>query len=259
MHINTLFSLKGQTALVIGGAGKIGFPMSESLAEAGARVYIGSRALARCEAAAVKLRSAGLNVLAIRIDQADEASVGACLSAISNGTKAPSILVNCGVERPMKRFFNDTVEAWDRSMTVNARGLFVCCRTFGRAMAEGGGGSIINVASIYGLRAPDMTIYEGSPFETEPDYPYTKGGMIMFSKYLASYWARRNVRVNCIAPGGFFNHQAEPFFSKYVHKVPLGRMAGHDDLKGATVFLASQASAYITGAVIPIDGGFTVV
>jgi NAD(P)-dependent dehydrogenase (short-subunit alcohol dehydrogenase family) len=259
MHINNLFALRGFTALVVGGAGKIGFPMSESLAEAGAKVYIGSRDLGRCEAAAKRLRAAKLEAIGIQIDQADEVSVGACLSIIKAEAKAPDILVNCGVERPMKRFFNDDVAAWDRSMTVNARGLFLCCRTFGREMAEAGGGSIINVASIYGLRAPDMTVYEGSPFETEPDYPYTKGGMIMFSKYLASYWAKRKVRVNCVAPGGFYNRQPEPFLSKYIHKVPLGRMAEHDDLKGVTVFLASRASAYITGAVIPVDGGFTVV
>jgi len=115
------------------------------------------------------------------------------------------------------------------------------------------------VSSIYGIVAPDMNIYEGSDFETEPDYPFTKGGTIMFSKYLASYYANRKVRVNCIAPGGFYNNQPEPFLTKYTEKTPLGRMANHDDMKGVALFLASRASEYITGCVIPVDGGWTAV
>ena len=159
----------------------------------------------------------------------------------------------------MKRFFNDTVENWDNSMEVNARGMFVTCRQFGNAMALSGGGVIINISSIYGLVAPDMNIYKGSSFETEPDYPFLKGGIISFSKYLASYYAEKKVRVNCISPGGFFNNQPEPFLSKYIAKTPLARMANHDDMKGVALFLASDASSYITGVVIPVDGGWTMI
>ncbi len=256
MHINELFSLKGKVALVIGGAGKIGFPMSEALAEAGARVYIASKNTVQIQEASNKLRLLGLDTHAIQLDQSDEKNVTSSLRSISADSKTPDILINCGVERPMKKFFDDTVETWDRSMEVNSRGLFISCRVFGKAMAKQNSGSIINVASIYGLVAPDMKLYEGSHFETEPDYPYTKGGMIMFSKYLSSYLAKSKVRVNCIAPGGYYNNQGEPFYSLYIRKVPLGRMAYHDDLKGAAVFLASDASSYITGSVIPIDGGF---
>ena len=193
------------------------------------------------------------------MDQSAEASVAACLGKIKAKFKAPDILVNCGVERPMKKFFEDTAENWDRSMAVNARGLFITCRAFAKAMQAQGQGSIINVSSIYGLVAPDQRIYEGTDMQTEPDYPYTKGGMIMFSKYLASLLAKDNIRVNCIAPGGFFNNQSEPFLSQYVAKVPLGRMAGADDIKGVAVFLGSDASQYITGTVIPVDGGFTII
>lgn len=258
-HIHELFSQKGSVAVVIGGAGKIGFPMAEGLAEAGAIVYIASTNWEKCEEAAGRLNSRGLMVKCLQVDQSDEASVLKGLALVTKESGTPTVLVNSGVERPMKKFFNDDVAQWDRSMAVNARGLFITCRAFGTAMAKKGGGSIINVASVYGLRGPDMTIYEGTAIQTEPDYPYTKGGMIMFSKYLASYLSKKMVRVNCIAPGGFFNNQGEPFLSQYLRKVPLGRMAYHDDIKGVTVFLASRASAYITGAVIPVDGGFTVV
>ena len=120
-------------------------------------------------------------------------------------------------------------------------------------------GSIINISSIYGMVAPDMNIYEESDFETEPDYPFIKGGIISFSKYLSSYYSKKKVRVNCILPGGFFNNQQEPFLSKYIAKTPLGRMANHDDMKGVALFLSSEVSSYITGSVIPVDGGWTAI
>lgn len=256
IHIHDLFSLKGQCAVVIGGAGKIGFPMVEALAEAGARVYVASRYADRSRV--TDLAGLGLDVVPVILDQSDESMVKQLIEQINDEYKAPNILVNCGVERPMKKLLDDSPDAWDRSMEINARGLFVCCRTFARHMEAHGGGAIINVASVYGLVAPDPLIYEGTDMGTEPDYPYTKGGMIMFSKYLASYFGQRGVRVNCIAPGGMFNDQPQPFLDRYLQKVPMRRMAYHDDLKGAVVFLASRASAYLTGAVIPVDGGLTI-
>ena len=160
----------------------------------------------------------------------------------------------------MKRNFNDTVKNWDKSMTTNSRGIFVTCRIFANAMKKNKvHGSIINISSIYGLVAPDMKIYKGSNFETEPDYPFVKGGIISFSRYLASYLSDYNIRVNCIAPGGVFNNQKKPFLTKYIKKTLLKRMAKPDDLKGAAVFLSSEASSYITGCVIPIDGGLTAI
>ena len=260
MHINKLFSLKGKCAVIIGGAGKIGFPMSEALAEAGADVCIVSTQEKNYTEAARKLQSQDLSAHGFKMDQSDEESVKMCFNKIKDKFKTPDILVNCGVERPMKKYFEDSVKNWDRSMAVNARGLFLVCRIFGKAMQEQGSGSIINVSSIYGLVAPDRHLYEGTDIhQTEPDYPYTKGGMQMFSKYLASFFAKDKVRVNCIAPGGFFNNQPEPFLSRYLKKVPMGRMTYHDDLKGITVFLASDASSYITGTVIPVDGGLTII
>ncbi len=254
-----LFSLNKKIALVVGGAGKIGLPMAEGLAEAGATVYIGSRNLERCENAAARIGKItnSKTVFGICLDQSNEKSVKSALETITNKSGVPSILINSGVERPMTKFFDDTLENWDRSMQTNARGLFLTCRSFGTAMTKNGGGSIINVASIYGLVAPDMSIYKGTQIQTEPDYPYTKGGMIMFSKYLASMWASAKVRVNVIAPGGLFNNQGEPFLSQYTAKVPMGRMAYPDDLKGVAVFLASNASSYMTGTTLSVDGGWT--
>lgn len=257
-NIRDLFSLAGQCAVVIGGTGKIGAPMAEALAEAGARVYIAARKVETGHPVIAGLAKQELDVHGICLDQSDEASVASAIETITSQYKPPNIVVNSGVSWLMPQFNDDSVEAWDRSMAVNARGIFVTCRAFAKSMAANNGGSIINVSSIYGLIAPDPKNYEGSEIGTAPDYPYNKGGMIMLSKYFATYYARSCVRVNCIAPGGLFNNQPEPFYSRYVAKVPLGRMAVPDDLKGVTVFLASSASSYVTGTVIPVDGGLTV-
>lgn len=257
MHTSELFSLKDQCAVVVGGAGKIGFPMAQALAEAGAKVYIASRHRENYLISVKKLYDEGLDVEGVTLDQSNENNVLEVIDQISNDYKVPNILINSGCSRPMKYYFDDTVDNWDKSMTINARGMFITCRAFGNVMAKHGKGSIINISSIYGMVAPDMGVYEGSDFETEPDYPFIKGGIISFSKYLSSYFANKNVRVNCISPGGFFNNQPEPFLSKYIAKTPLKRMATHDDMKGIALFLASDASSYITGSVIPVDGGWT--
>lgn len=260
LSVDKLFSLHGTCAVIIGGAGKIGFPMAQALGEAGAGVVIASRSAKNYDPAVKILKSSGIDAIGVRLDQGNEDSVKNCIQvAFDHFNRPPNILINCGVERPMEKFFDDTVDNWDKSMVSNARGLFVTCREFARSMSANGGGSIINVASIYGVVAPDPALYLGTSFETEPDYPYTKGGMVMFSKYLASKFAKKNVRVNVIAPGGFFNNQGEPFLTQYCNKVPMGRMANHNDMKGPAVFLASQASSYITGAVLSVDGGFTII
>jgi NAD(P)-dependent dehydrogenase (short-subunit alcohol dehydrogenase family) len=259
MHIKKLFSLEGKCAVVIGGSGKIGFPMAEALAEAGAKVYIASRSSKNFQPVVDKLYSQGLNAEGVVLDQSNEKNVIEVVDAISKDFKAPDILINSGCSRPMKKFFYDSVDNWDKSMQVNARGMFITARIFGESMAKTGKGSIINISSIYGLVAPDMNVYHGSDFETEPDYAFLKGGIISFSRYLASYYAKKGVRVNCISPGGFYNNQSEPFLSKYIAKTPMGRMAKHDDIKGVALFLASDASKYITGSVIAVDGGWTMV
>lgn len=257
-HVNQLFALDGTVAVVIGGAGKIGLPIVEALAEAGATVWIASPRQQSLERALNRMSASGLQCHGIELDQAEESSIESALRTITTESGAPAVLVNSGVERPMRKFLDDTAEAWDRSMAVNARGLFLTCRSFARVMAASGGGSIINVGSVYGLVAPDPSIYEGTEVGTEPDYPYTKGGMIQFTKYLAAYFAKSKVRVNCLCPGGLYNHQDERFVERYNKKVPMGRMASEEDLKGPALFLASRASQYVTGVVLPVDGGMSV-
>ena len=257
-NVNELLSLENKCAVVVGGKGIIGLSISEALAEMGAEVYIASPNSDNNDKSIKTLRERGLAVYGKSVDQSSESSVESLIIDILNkSNSSPSILFNCGVHRPMKKYFNDSTSNWDKSMEVNSRGLFITCRSFANVMKNNGGGSIINISSIYGLVAPDKAIYEGTEMNTEPDYPYNKGGMIMFSKYLSSYLAEYNIRVNCIAPGGIYNKQPKDFIDKYIRKVPLNRMGSKEDLKGISVFLASEASSYITGTVIPIDGGLT--
>jgi len=165
------------------------------------------------------------------------------------------VLVNCAVARTM-RTYDSPLEDWEASMKVNATGLFDITREMAELMAQGGGGVIVHIASMMGMFGPDLSNYDGTDMGTPPpDYFFHKGGMLTLTRYLARVLADKNIRVNAISPGGLFANQPERFVENYTKKVPVGRMAGKDDIKGVVVFLASQASAYINGENILMDGG----
>ncbi|MFZ5917372.1 MAG: SDR family oxidoreductase [Chloroflexota bacterium] len=257
MNVLQSFSLAGRVAVVTGGAGLYGRQIVEALAEAGARTFTASRNLAALEAVAAGFRERGLDVEALPLDQSDEASILRLRDEALARAGRVDVLVNNAVLRPM-RGHDAPVEQWQQSMQVNATGLFLISRAFGQAMAEAGRGSIINIGSIQGLIGPDGWLYEGVPWDGfVPDYFFHKGGMINLSRYMAAYLGPRGVRVNTISPGGFFNHQDAEFLWRYEKRTFLGRMANESDLKGAVVFLASDASAYVTGANLVVDGGYT--
>ena len=258
MHIKELMDLSGRIAVVTGGYGIYGAPISEALAEAGAHVVIASRSVEQCEAAAMQLRQRGLKASAEQYDQSDDASILRLRDKLLNQFGLVQIMVNNSVGRSM-RSFGDSAEAWRKSMEVNANGLFVISRAFLEPMIAAKKGSIINISSIQGVVAPDFTNYAGTKMTTPPDYHFHKHGMIGLTKYLAAYAGPHNVRVNAISPGGFQTEgHSEPFLGQYCRRVFLGRMARHDDIKGAIVFLASDASGYITGHNLLLDGGYTV-
>jgi len=250
------FELKGRTAVVTGAAGLVGRQITRALAEAGARVFIASRSLAKLRAEALTWRERGANVTPLRYDQSQETSVPALLRQVLRRAGRVDVLVNNAVERPMADW-SSPVRTFARSMAVNATGLFNMTRVFGDAMAERGGGSIINVGSIQGVVGPDFTLYEGLEWGTPPDYFFHKGGMVMLTRYAAAKLGPHGVRVNCVIPGGFFNRQDPAFVRRYCARTFLGRMASESDLIGAIVFLASDASAYVTGTTLAVDGGYT--
>ena len=167
------------------------------------------------------------------------------------------ILVNNAVLRPMKGY-DDPIEKFRLSMEINATAVFYLSRLFSQSMVEKNGGSIINIGSQMGTIGPDFTLYEGLDMDAPPDYFFHKGGLNQLTKYLGSKLGKYNIRVNSICPGGYGTPETnKEFKARYEKKTFLNRLANEDDIKGIVVFLASDASLYITGAIIPLDGGYT--
>jgi len=256
MNVMDSFRLDGKTAVLTGSTGLFGRQIADALVEAGARLFIASRNIDNLESQAARMRQSGYEVTAHVLDQGSEESILALLKFVLNRAGRVDILVNNSVLRPMSDW-SSPAKDFARSMEVNATGIFMMIRAFGEQMAKQNGGSMINIASVYGMVGPDFTLYEGLGWGTPPDYYFHKGGMIQLTKFAASKLGPCGVRVNCISPGGFYNNQDRIFVERYAKRTFLGRMANEEDLKGAIVFLASDASAYITGVNIPVDGGLT--
>ncbi len=252
------FSLEGRVAVVSGGSGPLfGSSISEALAEAGATVVSASRSEERNEALAAGLRERGWRAHAAQLDIADADSIAALATHVDERFGGADILVNSAVVGRDAGFDEQTPDHWEHSAQGNMVGLFAMCKAFLPVMVERGRGSIINISSIYGVVANDPSLYEGTDMKQPPDYIFVKAGMINFTRYLANYFGRQGVRANCICPGGYADDQPEPFVDQYTKRVPVGRMLENDDIKGAVVFLASDASEYVTGTSLMVDGGFT--
>ena len=251
------FSLKGRVILLTGGAGLYGRGLARDLAQTGARLVIAARDTAKLDAVAQQERAEGWDVTAERLDQGDEASVIALHARVMEKFGRLDGLVNNSVARPMRGANGDTAQ-WEESMRVNATGLMLMHRHLGKAIAAGGGGSIVNIGSIQGMIGPSYELYEGTTMgDLPPDYFFHKGGIINLTRFYAALYGPHDVRVNCLSPGGFFNNQPEPFLTRYCEHTMLNRMADPSDLGGSVIFLLSDASRYITGANIPVDGGYT--
>lgn len=256
MNVMDLLSLKGKVILVSGGAGNYGKCMVEGLAEAGATVIIASRNLEQGEKVAGAFREKDLDVHAMRVDQGDHDSVMALKEQIVKTFGKLDVFVNNAVARPMKGY-NAPLEQFAESMAVNATGMMDILREMADLIIQNGGGSIINISSMMGMFGPDLSNYDGTTMSKDlpPDYFFHNAGLINLTRYLAQMYAGKNVNVNCISPGGLFNNQPERFLENYCKKVPLGRMANSDDVKGLVVLLSSKAGAYINGENILMDGG----
>lgn len=251
------FSLSGKVVILTGGAGLYGRGLAADLAGAGARLVVASRSLERCESVAASLRGRGLDAEAAEYDQSSEASILALKEEVLRRFGRIDGLVNNSVLRPMVPG-RPAAEAWAASMEVNANGLFLMHHHLGPVITSGG--SIVNIGSMQGMIGPDFSLYEGTNMGTPPpDYFFHKGGMINLTKYYASLLGPRAVRVNCLSPGGYENNQPEPFSARYKSKTLLGRLANDTDLGGAVIFLLSDASSYITGTNLPVDGGYTAI
>lgn len=259
-NVMQLLSLEGKVAVLTGGAGKYGRQIAAALAEAGARTYIASRNVEALEAVAAEHRQAGHTMTALSLDQGDEASILRLRDAIMEREGQIDVLVNNAVARVVTNGWESDAAQFDASLHINATGIFMMTRAIGEAMIPRRQGAIINIGSMMGMVGVENHNYDGTdmrPFGS-PDYFFHKGGMINFTRYCASYFGVHNIRVNCISPGGFRTpDQNERFVRQYSERTQLNRMANDTDLKGIIVLLASDASAYITGANLPVDGGYT--
>ena len=253
------FSLKGKVALLTGGAGLYGRQIAEALAEAGAETYIASRNVEELEKVATALREAGGSVTALPLDLDDEASIKALVAEITRRSGRLDALVNNAVTRCACASWSLPMEDFDKSLRINASALFCLTRLAAEEMKKSGGGAVIKIGSYMGLLGPDPLNYVGTDMMKDPSpvYFFEKGGMVNFTRFAASVLGPHGIRVNAIHPGGFFNNQPEAFIKNYSANTMLGRLANDEDLKGVVVFLASDASAYLTGANIPVDGGYT--
>ncbi len=257
MDILSKFSLANKVVLLTGGASLYGRGLAGDLAGAGATLVIASRDLEAGRKVAEEECRLGREVIAEQYDQGDEGSIEALCERLMQKFGRIDGLVNNAVSRPMTAH-DGPIEEWDASLRVNATGIMLMHRIFGLPMCARGGGSIVNVSSIQGVVGPTLSLYADTPHPIPtPDYFFHKAGMLNLSRYYAALYGKQNIRVNCVSPGGFLSSQDPAFLEKYNSQTFLNRMGGPGDLGGAVVFLLSDASSYITGANLPVDGGYT--
>jgi NAD(P)-dependent dehydrogenase (short-subunit alcohol dehydrogenase family) len=259
---DSLFDLSDRLAIVTGGSGQLGTALSNALAARGMRVAI-------LDSAPSQTADAG-SIEFVRTDVCDRPAVEAALLSIAAEWGPPHLLVNAaGIDAPpdapaeeVGPFEDVPREAIDRVMDVNVGGVVTCCQVIGGAMARAGHGSIVNVSSVYGMLSPDQRLYEfrreaGEPFVKPVAYSVSKSALLNLTRYLATYWARQGVRVNTLTLAGIANDQPAAFVEAYTARMPIGRMMDVSEAVGAVIFLAADASSYVTGSNLVVDGGWT--
>jgi NAD(P)-dependent dehydrogenase (short-subunit alcohol dehydrogenase family) len=265
----SIFSLEGKTAIVTGALGLLGKHHCFTLSEAGANIIACDLNENDCNGLVEMLftDSMGLYLDVTDPDSITEANKKIIkefghIDILVNNAALNDMFENPAASTELSKFENYPLSMWKKSLDVNITGVFLCSQIFGKEMVKQKNGSIINIASTYGIVAPDQSLYkdeEGNQtFYKPPAYSTAKGAVISFTQYLAAYWGKENIRVNALSPGGVRNFQEDFFISNYSKRTPLNRMADPYDYKGAIIFLASEASSYMTGANLVVDGGWTI-
>ena len=261
-RLEELFDLKGKVVVITGALGLLGTELGEAFVDCGSHVVVvdlsrpdgKKRSTALTDKAKVKSLGIGLDIT-------DKDAVENMVAKVVDEFGRIDVLINNAQFKPKSFFapFEDfSVEDWDSVMEVNLTAVFLCSQAVGKQMVKQGSGNIINLASTYGVVAPDHSIYIGTNLECPAVYSASKGGVIMLTKYLATYWADKGIRVNAVTPHGLYNNHEEQFVKNFSSHSPLGRMCDKKEVVGAMLFLASDASSYTTGSNLMVDGGWTV-
>jgi len=276
-NIMNKFSLADRVAIVTGGTGLLGVEFCRTLAEAGARVVIADINADAVSQLATSMIQSGYHVMGIATDITQPESVSNLLDETLSGFGRLDILVNSAALDPkfdppsldkmakqgaVSGAFEDyPLDTWKAALEVNLTGMFLCCQAAVKPMlAHGKKGSIINICSTYGLVGPDQRIYQRDGRQTSYKpvyYSVTKAGVLGLTRYLSAYYAGTEIRVNALTPGGVYNSHDETFLNAYSARTIMGRMANKDEMNGALLFLASDASSYMTGSNLVVDGGWT--
>jgi len=265
------FSLKGRTALVTGGAGLLGMQFTRALGQAGAKVVVADLDQDAARTHADHLQTEEIQATAVGVDVTDPDSVSAMAETAVSKFGSLDILVNSAALDPKfdpgnvdlqsaNAFETYPLESWKTAIDVNLTGMFLTCQAAARQMLVQNYGVIINICSTYGLVGPDQRLYErpdGPPQYKPVYYTVSKAGVLGLTRYLATYYAGKPIRVNALTPGGIYNQHDDTFLKAYSSRTVIGRMAHPDEMNGALVFLASEASSYMTGANLVVDGGWT--
>jgi 2-deoxy-D-gluconate 3-dehydrogenase len=264
------FRLNGKVAWVTGGAGLLGRQFCRTLAQAGALVVVSDLDIDRSKQVAEEIIQTGDRAVGLGVDVTSPGSVNTLVEKILEQYGRLDVLVCSAALDPKfdssqigqhtSRFEDYPLQMWQQALDVNLTGLFLSAQAAAKPMLSQEGGSMIFICSTYGLVAPDQRIYEkpGQPQQYKPVYySVTKAGVLGLTRYLAAYYAGKDLRINALTPGGVYNDHDELFERKYSAKTILGRMAKQDEMNGALLFLASEASSYMTGANLVVDGGWT--
>lgn len=273
--VRDAFDLTGRVAVITGGAGLLGVRHAQAVAELGGIPWLVDVDAGRAQAAASEIQQQfGVKAVGLACDITDPEAVAALGKSVLDRHGRVDILINNAANNPKveagtsgqhwSRFENFPLAVWNQDIAVGLTGAFLCSQVLGSCMAEAGRGVILNIASDLGLIAPDQRIYRnpGETVQTQSVKPVTysvvKAGLIGLTRYLATYWPHAGVRANTLAPGGVFAGQGEDFVQRLTSLIPLGRMAHQDEYKAAVAFLVSDASSYMNGAILSMDGGRTV-
>ncbi len=265
MHNKNLFDLTGRVALITGGAGLLGIEHARALGSQGAQIILADIRETECREAVKKLIAENIPAISLYCDVTKKESWEDLLAAAKKQFGKIDILVNNAGFTNLSRtsgydqsFENFSLDDWQAILSVNLTGTFLGCQVIGNHMLENKKGSIINMASLYGVVSPHHRIYDDTNIKQPVAYTVSKHGVIGLTKYIAALWAKENVRVNSLTPGGVFNEHRGLFLERFEKLNPIGRMCDKSELHGAVVYLASDASSHVIGHNLVVDGGWTI-